>query len=139
MSKDTKKATQSLKYKRWYAENKLALSAKRKAKYHSDNEYREALLSKKRASTEGYPEGTIPFKEAGELLGMTSYTLSVWESEGVIPPVPRLSNGFKYLTKTQIELVRAIKAYRKRGANSPRHYSAELSTALDNAVRRWND
>jgi hypothetical protein len=127
-------------FRKWYDDNKEALSVKRKKQYEDDPEYREAALQRsaeyreqmREFSQDGkVPRHHIPKRYAtgdgGELLlfsvgsfalfvGRSVQSLSHWESAGILPRTPYRSGsrGFRFYTTDMMVIVKEEIGNKKR-------------------------
>lgn len=53
-------------------------------------------------------ERRVSIQEAAEVLGKSAWTLRRLEKSGVLPPVGRGHNGYRYYTESDIERMRHI-------------------------------
>lgn len=108
----------------WYAANKGALNAKRKAAYHADPEIREKAKEQQRNYMAANPRkskaGDPLFKdvngvqrqvmrvgEAAVHVGRTEQVLRLWERKGLIPK-PTVKSTHRYYTMRQITLMQEL-------------------------------
>lgn len=132
-------------YKDWYQENKAALSAKRKERYNSDPEYRQAIIDRQRAQRASNParksDGVI-FKLVGgvdrrvyrigdmsEMAGVPLDTLRSWERKGIMPK-PSVGGVHRYYTQSQIELVALIATTLKEVRYKPAPIRKQATTTV---------
>lgn len=143
-------------YKKYYKENRDDINAKRKARYHEDDEYRERVLSASQRYREAnrmdsprikiprYAQPLVKLKPSGERVKLFSVgafaralkrsvqSISHWEAKGILPPTPyRDSRGHRYYTYGMIAVVREVIGDRSRVLQS---YGF-----LDKIQARWEE
>lgn len=127
-------------FKTWYKTNKKSLNKGRRAKYDTDEEYRQRVLQmnrdararrrvkqkKEKDAERGATllrAATVPWKQSGQLftigalarsLGRSVQTVRLWEERGLIPPTQhRSEKGDRLYTSEQI--TRAVEILREQG------------------------
>lgn len=114
----TAKARQS--WSRWYEKNAASHNEKRKAKYHSDPEYRQKVLESRKEARRNAPKPEVieHFKvikgkkvqvvrvgEASEHINRDPQVIRIWEREGKIPR-PTVPGAHRYYTMGQLALLK---------------------------------
>lgn len=111
-------------FKAWYSKHKKKINADRRAKYRTDEEYRNQVLESARAARVARPAPskagqsrfkevggvvveTIPISELAEYCGKSIQTIRLWESHGLIP-APTVAAGKRFYTLPQRDLVREL-------------------------------
>lgn len=103
-------------FKEWYAENKQAVSQKRKERYQNDPEYRQKVLARAAAHREKTGGESIPhgyskcFADAAEHLGITLWQLRWWREKNYFPE-PHDHQGKKWFTENQLALIGQLQSF----------------------------
>lgn len=107
-------ASQSERYKRWYDKNKKTLSARRKARYHNDPQYRQKALDNRRKSlpkSDPLPEGYVhTFSDAADMLDVSIWKLREWRRKNYYPE-PLEHGRALYFTQAQVELLGKLRNF----------------------------
>ena len=113
-------------FSKWYEAHKVGFNAARKAKYHSDPEYRESVLSRQRKSRKSKPREAPPSEKAyreingvqvevfrmgyvSQTINKSEKTIRAWESSGLIPE-PTIQGKHRYYTREQVKLLQHFSA-----------------------------
>jgi hypothetical protein len=111
-------------FAKWYAENKTALSERRKAKYRNDTEYRDRVLAaprRARPKREGDAEfvnnqihcrdgqwrTALVLEGLADQLGVQNETIAKWHQRGIIPATPYFIGRRKYYTQAMADVLMA--------------------------------
>lgn len=141
-------------FKDWYADNKADLSAKRKARYHSDPEYRakvkesalEARRKNPRVSTAGkslfkqYKGQQIRVYRVGDvsaLIGRKEQVIRQWERNGWIPKPIIGGVTHRYYTEDQVKLLREFAELIDQVRYSPLSRNLAINTKSVEVWSKW--
>lgn len=111
-------------FAKWYAENKVALSERRKSKYRTDTEYRQRVLAAPRRARQrrsgdaefannemlcldGQWRAALVLDSLADQLGVQNETITKWHLRGIIPATPYFVGRRKYYTQAMADVLMA--------------------------------
>lgn len=107
-------ATQAERYKRWYDKNKQKLADRRRARYHSDPDYRAKAIENRRRSlpaVEPLPEGYVhTFSDVAHALDVSLWKLRDWRNKNYYPEPHEHGRGL-YFTEAQVALLLQLRNF----------------------------
>lgn len=140
-------------FSKWYEANKVGFNAERKAKYHSDPAYREAVLDRQRNARRSNPRPSVSTEKlyrdvngeqvqvfrmghVSQVINRSEKTIRAWESAGIIP-TPTIPGKHRCYTQGQLALLKHFSAVmdQVRYNNSLREIAVQAASA--NLHNEW--
>lgn len=126
-------------FKDWYSKNKEDLSVKRRTRYQTDPDYRQAIINRsaaRRKACKVVDKPGISPTQVCEVLGISSWTLNRWRNEKYFPVDTLRSYRF---TQAQVNLLglfcEFFEKYPKRASAAQQD---KLSALVLTVHHNWN-
>jgi hypothetical protein len=128
----------------WYAKNKDALQARRRAKYAADAELRARKIAqvaqhreRLRASKPQRPEEyNVSFSRASELLGVTVWVIRGWVQKKYIPN-PYKHGKQLWFTTDQVNLMKELNVFLQNNGRVMKNSRSQLEDITNYVWSNW--